>query len=107
MALANRPKRLKKPSVNILNGSCTATSAPLSEAPEPLTVVLIVQMACDCLVGSIAAGDEGRSTEDGRPVWVKVAFEMLLATGKLAMSFLNSATDRIAPRARYHSTNTS
>lgn len=85
-------------------GSCSAISAPFSEAPVPLTVVAMVQIGSACSAGLSAAGEELTSTEAGRPVSAKVALEMVAATGKLCTSFLNRATEKSDWGAKYHST---
>ena len=72
---------------------------PFSFAPSPLPIELIVQIWPS---GLIDAGLLGGMIDVGRPVEAKVPL-VVVATGKLAMSFLNSATEKIDCGAKYHS----
>ena len=62
------------------NGDCSCSSTPLSLAPEPLMIDVIVQ---GCASGFANAGELGRMTDVGSPVDanvpVKVDFELQVA----------------------------
>src|SRR6187551_124459 len=92
------PKLLQKPGRK-KNGVCSASSTPLSFAPMPLVIEVIVHSWPS---GLIAAGELGGIIEAGRPVEANVPLRVS-ATGKLAMSLRNSATEAIASGAKYHS----
>ena len=72
---------------------------PLSSAPVPLVIELIVQI---CPSGLIAAGELGGITEVGNPVEAKVPLRVS-DTGKLWISLRNTAIDAIDCGAKYHS----
>ena len=98
VALTMPPKLLQN-SGKKKNGVCSASSMPLSVAPAPLVIELIVHSWPS---GLIAAGELGGMIVVGRPVEAKVPLRVS-PTGKLAMSLRNSATEAIASGAKYHS----
>src|SRR3954468_21559596 len=90
VALTIPPKCLRIPGRKV-NGACSETSTPLSEAPVPFSIEVIVHC---CPSGLTDAGELGGITLVGRPVEAKVPLRVA-ATGKLCTSFLNRATEKI------------
>src|SRR5205085_11581559 len=95
------PKLESQPGRN-LNGDCSPISTPLRVAPEPLMMVVIVQFGAARIAGLSAAGEDGTSTDTGRPVESKLSVRFT-DTGKLDTSLRNRATEKTDCGAKYHS----